>query len=594
MDHKAAVLKRCSKAALACALIICGITGCARNASLDGNASLDKSTAADSMASPTSGVAAASLQTEQTDDAPVFFEDVAQKAGLIYKWSIPGKRPLDILQGLGHGCAFFDYNSDGKLDVLLVSPRLALFRGNGHGRFVNVTNQAGLDRPTGHFLGCTVGDYDNDGYSDIYVSGYRAGLLLHNRGGKSFQDVTQRAGITPRSWATSCAFADVDGDGKLDLYISNYVQYDSSTKPRYCDFNGVLTACGPLNYKLQRGFLYRNTGSGRFVEMSREWGADRAVGRALGVAFADFDASGHESLAIANDVMPGDLLHNSGAKFKNIGVASGTAFGTNGDVHGGMGIDWGDYNNDGRLDLFVGTFQRQAKCVYRNDGGVFSVKSKGIGLNSSWPYVTFGAKWLDMDNDGWLDLIMANGHVQDNIAKIDKNFTYKQPILLYHNKQGQQFRDVTRQMSRNARRHIVGRGLATGDYDNDGRMDALVVDSEGTPLLLHNQSPATNHWISITLQGTKSNRDAIGALVTVTGNGANAGGIRQLRRCGTDGSYLSASDSRVLVGLGQASSATVEIRWPSGKRARFTGLRRNRFLTINESKGVIRRTVPRP
>jgi hypothetical protein len=515
----------------------------------------------------------------------VWFVDAAARSGLRYKWSLP--RPYTVLQSMGYGCAFLDYDGDGNLDALLVGLKPALYKGNGRGQFADVSEKTGLKSLSGYFLGCAVGDYDNDGRDDVYLSGHRTGVLLHNVDGKRFENVTLRAGLKNQPFGTSCAFSDVNRDGKLDLLVGNYVKFDSTTNPQRCPNKTVETACGPLAYEPEKGVLYINQGNGRFIDGTNTWGLKSMAGRSLGVAFADYNNVGRDSFTSANDETPGDLMLNSGRSFKNVGEASGTAYSATGNVHGGMGTDWGDYDNDQQLDKFVATFQREAKAVYHNEGAGFSEKSAQLGLTSARPYVSFGAKWLDFDNDGWLDLMISNGHISDNVAEYEKDTTYRQPTLLYHNQKGRQLADVSAQMSQGARKNIVGRGLATGDYDNDGRIDALVVDSEGAPLLLHNQSPPTNRWISIKLQGTKSNRSAIGAMVTVTAEGGNGSGLKQLRRCGTDGSYLSASDPRILVGLGQALSATVEIRWPSGKRARFEGLRHNHFLTINESKGIV-------
>ncbi len=527
--------------------------------------------------SPVSSSAPAGTTTAG-ETAPAF-ADVTEAAGIRYQWQIPGKRPLDILQTIGNGCAFLDYDNDGSLDILLVGPKLALYKGDGKGHFTDVTVKMGLDKLTGHFLGCAVGDYDNDGFADIYISAYRGGVLLHNEAGKRFQDMTASAGIAPQPWGTSCTFADLDGDGKLDLYICNYVAFGPQTQPRLCTFGDLMSSCGPRFYSPERGVLYRNEGNGKFRDVTRERGGGTVSGKGLGVAAADFDASGHLGLAIANDEMPGDLMANQKGRLRNIGGQSGIAYDNNGGIHGGMGIDWGDYDNDGRLDLVVATFQHEAKNLYHNEGsGMFTERSSDVGLaEPASPYVAFGVKFLDYDNDGFLDLVFANGHVQDNIAAIDKTTTYRQSLLLLHNHNGSNFEDVSRLAGKSFGKAIVGRGLAVGDYDNDGRMDMLVVDSEGTPLLLHNETPSVGHWLLCRLVGKKSSRDGIGALVT-----AEMEGRKLLRRCATDGSYLSASDSRVHFGLGKAVEATLTVQWPDGAKSTYAHLPADRIVTLRE------------
>ncbi|HLK60959.1 MAG TPA: CRTAC1 family protein [Chthonomonadaceae bacterium] len=514
--------------------------------------------------------------------SPPLFQDVADRAGLHYRWTIPGKRPLNILQTIGNGCAFLDYNNDGNLDILLVGPNLALYQGDGHGHFTDVTHETGLDTLHGHFLGCAVGDYDNDGYDDIYLSGYRTGLLMHNEHGQGFRDVTREAGLAPQPWGTSATFFDADDDGKLDLYIGDYVQFGPQTQPQLCNYHGVMAGCAPTDYRPLRGVLYHNLGGGRFQDVTHTWGLDRISGRTLGVAAAPFGPDGRPALAIANDETPGDLIVMRGAKSQNIGVTSGIAYaGTQ--VYGGMGIDWGDYDNDGRLDLVIATFQNQGKLVIRNQGAAFAIQDTGrMGMFSSLGYVAFGAKWLDYDNDGWLDLLFANGHIQDNADQVNlMNFggsAYRQPLVLYHSLQGKRFEDTSAGMAAGARRPIVGRGLAIGDFDNDGRMDALVVDSEGQPLLLHNVTPHAGHWLLVNLVGTKCNRDGYGAILTV-----ETGGRKLKRFCHADGSYLSSSDKRVHFGLGTTTKIErLQVRWPDGHVDTFHHLPVDRILQLKE------------
>lgn len=519
--------------------------------------------------------------------SPLRFRDVAREAGLNYTWTIAGTRPLNILQTIGNGCAFLDYNGDGNLDVLLVGPKLALYKGDGRGHFTDVSAATGLATLSGHFLGCAVADYDNDGFDDVYVSGYRTGLLLHNEGGKRFADVTASSGIKVQPWGTSCAWGDVDGDGKLDLYIANYARFGPEPGiPQLCDSHGMKTSCGPRYYKPLKGAFFRNLGQGRFADAGAALNVATTNGRGLGVAFAPLDDSGRPTLAIANDELPGDLLTPTGtgakARYTNQGSPSGMAFDRDGNIHGGMGTDWGDYDNDGRLDLFVATFQGEAKSLYHNDdNGVFSDTSYLTGLAPpTIPNVAFGCKLFDADNDGWLDLMIANGHVQDNIHEIDTSTTYRQTLQLFHNRGTTPvgFDNISASAGPDFARPIVGRGLAVGDYDNDGKLDALVVDSEGAPLLLHNESTSTDHWLGVRLVGTKSNRDGLGAVLTATINGKK---IVQL--CQTDGSYLSASDRRVHFGLGTAATVeTLTVRWPSGHTDTLKNVAGDRYVTLRE------------
>jgi enediyne biosynthesis protein E4 len=514
-----------------------------------------------------------------------YFRDTARESGIDYQWKIPGRRPLNILQTIGNGCAFLDYDGDGCLDILLVGSRLALYKGDGHGRFTDVTQDTGLDRLHGHFLGCTVGDYDNDGNDDIYISGYKTGLLLHNEGGRGFRDVTRSAGLKPQPWGTSCGFADLDGDGYLDLYVANYVRFDPGTDLVLCPYHGALTGCGPNDYDAAKGVLYHNERGLRFHDVTTEWRAAATKGKGLGVAFADFEGTGHVGLAVANDLVSGDLFENGGTgTLNNIGAPSGTASDPTGENHAGMGVDWGDYDNDGRPDLFVTTFSNETKCLYHNEGhGIFTYQSEQANLDlASLPYVGWGCKFIDADNDGRLDLIIANGHVQDNVARFEKA-SYRQPLLFFHNRGGKPctFENASRRAGLGALSNIVGRGLAIGDYDHDGRVDVLVVDSEGRPLLLHNETQTPEGgWVGFHLRGAGgSNRDAYGAVVTVETKDR-----KMVRQCQSSGSYLSASDARIHIGLGDAAIERATIRWPDGTVQTLPPAPRGRYMSVTEGE----------
>ncbi|MCX6366148.1 MAG: CRTAC1 family protein [Armatimonadetes bacterium] len=505
--------------------------------------------------------------------SPVRFVEVAEKAGLKFSWTAPGKRPLNILQTIGNGCAFLDYDGDSNLDILLVGPKPGLFRGDGKGQFTDVSATV-LGTLSGYFLGVAVGDYDGDGFADIYLSGYREGRLLHNEAGKSFNDVTALSGLKPQPWGTACGFSDLNGDGKLDLYVANYAEFGPTTEPQLCKFRTekhgeLLSSCGPTRYIGLKGTLWQGDGK-RFTEITQAAGLSTQNGRGLGVAFADIHGKGFPSIALANDEAPGDFFSaRGGGKFENIGQAAGVATDLEGKVHGGMGIDWGDYDNDGKLDLFVATFRNEVKNLYHNDGDeAFSDKSNAVGIGqAALPYVSFGCKFLDADNDGWLDLMITNGHVQDNIELIEDT-TYRQKTLLLHSQKGV-FTDVGASSGIASLPPIVGRGLAVGDYDNDGHMDVLIVDSEGKPLLLNNQS-APQGWVGFDCGGR------YGAILTLK---LTSGEIR-VRQCQSAGSYLSASDARVHFGLGKDSVESLTVKWPSGKSETWKGFTTGKYLTL--------------
>ncbi|HLI47892.1 MAG TPA: CRTAC1 family protein [Chthonomonas sp.] len=520
---------------------------------------------------------------------PSYFEDRALSSGINFQLGHGGRSPLTILETMGTGCAIFDYDGDGYADILLIgqtgtqTAHCSLFHNNGNGTFTDVTRGSGLEQP-GLYMGCAVGDFDNDGRPDVLLTGYGVLRLFRNLGQGRFEDVSKDVGLyspSPTSWHSSAIFADFDRDGYLDLYVARYVVFNSHTI-QLCNYGQYKSSCGPIFYDPQIGSLYRNIKGQRFEEITQEAGLTAAHGKTLGVAVADVNGDGWPDIYLANDEMPGDLfINNKGKAFHNEGLLRGVALNGAGQMQGGMGVDFGDYDNDGLLDLFVATFENEPDVLYQaSKSGIFMDMSIPLGIATiTRPLVGFGCKFLDIDNDGWLDLAIANGHIHDNEDLVDTQEHYRQPMLLFHNQNGQLFADITAKGGMGFTTPMVGRGLAIGDLNNDGRMDIVTVDLEGKARLLINQFPNPGNWIRITLEGRQSNRMGIGARVTVY-----AEGKRWVKECTTGGSYLSASDVRLHFGLGTAKSVEkIEVHWPSGKQSIVTPLRINRDITIVET-----------
>ncbi len=535
-----------------------------------------------------------------TSNAP--FRDIAAEAGLDFRWGHGGKSPLTIIETLGHGCAFLDFNQDGLLDLLLVgNHKLVLYQNLGNGRFREVTGESGMTA-TGDFYGVATGDYDNDGYPDLYITGYGKCVLYHNVPNdrpvtttapagqtppvnRKFVDVTAKAGVGARSQydcVTAAAFADLDGDGKLDLISGRYILFTPKVI-QFCSYQGVRAGCGVKNYDPDQPQVYRNNGDGTFTNRTREWGFDKAHGRCLGIAVRAADDGRGVALFFSNDELPGDLFVPRGRRYAEVGVQSGVAYNHDGLTQGGMGADWGDFLNEGRPGLVVTTFQTEADSLYRSESpGLY--REVGANLNiaaGTTAWVGWTTKFLDYDNDGWLDLLETNGHSQDNAHQVEADRSYPQPMLLYHNDHGDVFQDVSSQGGPAFQKPFVGRGGSIGDFDNDGRVDALIVDEEGAPKLLHNETKTGNHWLGIRLVGVTCNRDAIGARVTVTAKGKTTLQDEQLA-----GGYLSAHDPRLHFGLGTNDRIDkIVVRWPNGHIETIPATPIDRYVQIKEGSG---------
>ena len=521
----------------------------------------------------------------------VSFREVASRIGLDHVWTAR-PHPLTALDSFGSGCAFLDYDNDGWQDVLLVDqPVPALFHNHNGKRFELVTDATGLSAVKGKWTGCAVADYDGDGWIDILLTGHHRLALLRNEGGRRWVDVTRIAGLdreNGQQWGSSAGFLDLDGDGDLDLVLLNYVVFGPDER-QYCELApGIRTGCPPSEYTAEYGAIWEQVDRGRFRRVPDERsGMASTHGRALVLAFVDLNRDGRMDFYIGNDGMPDDLMINlGGMKFENQAVEGGVAYGSMpGHTIAAMSADWADFNRDGRDDLFVTAFANEPYSLLRqlNDG---SFEHAGHATSLSGPTLKslgFGAKWIDFDNDGWPDLAVANGHVYDQSDKLDPLSPFRQPMMLFRNIDGQEFRDLLPTMEGDVRSPMVGRGLATGDYDNDGRQDILVVDHEGPVRLLRNTSATDHHWLTLELRAEGMNRYAYGAQIT-----ASAGEQTWISQVSPASSYLSSSDLRVHLGLGTVSQLDhLVIKWPSGGKTELWDVQVNRILRIKQGEGII-------
>jgi hypothetical protein len=542
------------------------------------------------------------------------FVEVSAKAGIHFTLASGGIEKRYIIEAKGGGgIAWIDYNRDGYPDLFLVngstfehwrrgdSPRSRLYRNNGDGTFTDVSAGSGLDH-RGWGMGVCVGDYDNDGYDDLYVTYYGGNVLYRNNGNGTFTDVTKQAHVGGHGWGMGCAFGDYDSDGQLDLYVANYVDVDidrlgePGSAPN-CTYRGIATFCGPRGLPGGRDVLYHNNGDGTFADVTEKAGIDPDRYFGLGVVMGDYDHDGHLDIYVANDSTPSSLYHNNGdGTFTDVGVESGVAYSGEGQEQAGMGTDFGDYDNDGWLDLVKGNFSDDTENLYHNNrDGTFTDLTYPAGLGDvSWLLTTFGAKFLDYDNDGWKDILLADGQTFPQMDHYPTGITYAERNLLFHNLHDGKFQEVGLRSGPGLAIKKVSRGLATADYDNDGDLEIMVSNMNASPDLLRHARRNSNHAILVKTVGTRSNRDGIGTEITVV-----TGSLKQFDTIRSGGSYLSSSDLRAHFGLGAVTKVDrLELRWPSGQTDVLRDLPADRVLVVEEGKGLVEsrpfRTVAGP
>ena len=537
-------------------------------------------------------------KTPLVPDAPGHFVDITKKSGVNFQYQSSHTSRKYLIETMGAGAALFDYDNDGRLDIFLVngaalqdptpkgtSPKKSgpaywnrLYHQRPDGTFEDVTERAGL-QGAGYGMGAAVGDYDNDGFEDLYVTAYGGNKLFHNNGNGTFSDVTDKAGVQGSGWSSSAAWVDLDNDGKLDLVVLRYLEWDFDDI--WCGEHkeNARAYCHPDVFKPVSPLVYHNNGDGTFSEVAKQLGLDKPA-KGLGIAIADYDHDGYIDLFVANDSMLEFLYHNKGdGTFEEVGLAAGVAVDGDGRTFAGMGVDFSDFNNDGWPDVIITDLANQRYALYQNNGdGSFTYASQVSGIGRiTMTHSGWGNRFFDYDNDGWKDLLVAQGHDLDTIEMNYPNLHYREPMLLAHNS-GKIFVDVSRESGDVFQQFWVARGLAIGDLDNDGRVDAVVTTNDGPAFLLHNETPSQNHWLLLNLIGHKSNRDAIGAAVTLTTNATT-----QYATVSTAGSYQSSSDKRIHFGLGKETVVSrIGIRWPSGIIQVLKDVKADQLLRIDE------------
>jgi hypothetical protein len=533
----------------------------------------------------------------------ISFSDVSRSAGIDFHLTCGSLEKLYIMETMCGGVAVFDYDNDGWMDIFLVNGSTLddlragkchpskLYRNNHDGTFADVTSKAGLNH-CGWGFGAAVGDYDNDGWEDLYVTYLDGAVLFRNTRDGTFTDVTAKAGVgNPGHWGTSAAFGDYDNDGYLDLYVANYVDLDLAHLPEFgqgpfCSYRGIPVSCGPRGLKGGRDRLYHNNGDGTFTDVTEKLNIDPGSYYGLGVLWLDYDLDGCLDLYVANDSSPSLLYHNNcKGGFTEVGAEAGVAYSADGREQAGMGIDSGDYDHDGWPDIVKTNFSDDSNNLYHNDRGhEFTDMAGPTGFGPvSIPFLGFGVKFVDFDNDGWPDIFVANGHVNPQVDRHSFGVTYAERSLVFHNLTGGRFEEIGLRAGAPLARRYVARGLATADFLNNGSEDLLMSVLDGSPVLLRNQSANKRHWLRVKLVGTQSNRDGFGARVEV-----KAGSLTQTAEVRANSSFESACDPRLHFGLGAAARVdSIVVRWPLGKVDTIGPQPADREVVILEGQGIV-------
>lgn len=553
------------------------------------------------------------LAQEKSSPLGVSFIDIGREAGFSTKTMFGGERQNKyLLETTGCGIAFYDYDNDGWLDVFVVNgwrlegfpkghqPTCHLFKNNRDGTFTDVTMKAGLAH-SGWGQGVCIGDYDNDGYEDLFISYYGKNALFHNNGDGTFTDVTDKAGVAGEGrWNTGCAFVDYDRDGHLDLFVANYIDLDLKTAPLPesgpCLYKGVMVACGPPGLQGGKNILYHNNGNGTFADVSEASGIRKTQGTyGLGVLVADFDNDGWPDIYVANDSTASVLYKNQkNGKFEDVAIAAGAALSSDGKPQAGMGVSAGDYDHKGSFDIVKTNFAGDTHSLYHNQGdGNFDDQTFAAGLGLNTKYLGWGCGFFDMDNDGWLDILICNGHVYPEVEQLKTEAAYAQRKLLYRNLRNGRFEDVSMKAGPGIRTPAPARGCAFGDFDNDGDIDIVVNTVNDYPQLLRCDFSTGNNWIKIRTIGVKSNRSGIGARIRcIAREPGSKQPLAQIDEVRSGGSYLSQSDLRIHFGLGKAVKAErIEVTWPSGQVDVVKDVPANRVIYVKEGAGILRTEV---